>query len=160
MQVLLWLYPQDDIAIELPKANLRSTARNIRLPSTTARTTSTAGKSGLTKSFGKARQIDDDKFTGVRFTYTSPDGEEGYPGKCRRLTDYRLTNDNELMIDLYAETDADTHVNMTNHNYWNLSGAGSGPILKHQLEVNADKTYRLRHCDSDRRVEIGCRYAL
>jgi aldose 1-epimerase len=76
---------------------------------------------------------------GVVFTYTSPDGEEGYPGNLRIKVTYTLTDKNEIKIDYEATTDQDTPVNLTNHTYFNLSGAGAPTILDHEVKLNADR---------------------
>jgi aldose 1-epimerase len=75
---------------------------------------------------------------GVRFHYSSPDGEEGYPGKLDVTVTYRLTDKNELSIDYQAVTDRATPVNLTNHTYFNLAGAGADTVLEHELTVAAD----------------------
>lgn len=77
--------------------------------------------------------------TGVRFSLVSDDGDEGYPGKLSVSAEYVLNDNNELIMDFRASTDATTHVNLTNHSYWNLGGVDSGDILSHQLQIEADQ---------------------
>ncbi|MBY0232682.1 MAG: galactose mutarotase [Gemmataceae bacterium] len=78
-------------------------------------------------------------FVEVTFAYTSLDKEEGYPGELRTQVTYGLNNANELTIKYEATTDQDTIVNLTNHAYFNLAGAGKGDILGHELTLFASK---------------------
>ena len=77
-------------------------------------------------------RVNDDSIT---FTYTSPDGEEGYPGTVTATASYTVS-DNEVTILYMATTTAPTIVNLTNHTYFNLKGPGS-TILDHELTLNA-----------------------
>lgn len=73
----------------------------------------------------------------LRFHRTSPDGEEGFPGNLEVSVLYRLTHSNGLEIEYSATTDAPTHVNLTNHSYFNLRGEGDGDICGHELTLHA-----------------------
>ncbi len=73
----------------------------------------------------------------VRLRYRSPDGEEGYPGSVEVVATYRFEDDT-LTVTYRATTDATTPINLTNHAYLNLGGAGRGDILDHELTVRAD----------------------
>jgi aldose 1-epimerase len=84
-----------------------------------------------------AAEPQEDDGAGVRFSYTSADGEEGYPGKVDVVVLMTLTNSNELRIDYTAKTDAPTPLNLTNHSYFNLL-AGPGDVLGHELMLSAN----------------------
>lgn len=71
-------------------------------------------------------------------SYLSVDGEEGYPGNLQVNVTYELTDDNELKIQYWANTDKPTHVNLTHHSFFNLKGAGNGDINDHILSINSD----------------------
>ncbi len=71
--------------------------------------------------------------------YTSPDGEEGYPGTLEVTVTYTLTEDNALILDYRAVTDADTVVNLTNHSYYNLDGPTGGTVLAQTVRLAASR---------------------
>lgn len=72
-------------------------------------------------------------------TYTSPDGDQGYPGKLETKVTYTLTDDNVLRIEYEATTDKKTVVNLTNHSYFNLTGDPTQTVLNHEVMINADQ---------------------
>ncbi len=96
------------------------------------------GNVGLDKRVWKAKEVPAESGRAVKLTYLSPDGEEGYPGRLDIEVTYTLSSADELRIDYKAVTDKPTPVNLTNHSYFNLAGAGSGPILDHELTLFAD----------------------
>lgn len=75
----------------------------------------------------------------VRFTYVSPNGENGFPGQLKAVVIYTLTNNNDWIIDYYAETDQETLYNPTNHVYFNLLGDPNQSVKEHLLYLNADR---------------------
>jgi aldose 1-epimerase len=93
------------------------------------------GLQGFDKKVWKAEPLEVKGGVALRLTYTSRDGEEGYPGTVKATLVYTLTDKNELRIDYEATTDQATVINLTNHSYWNLAGAGD--ILGHELQLKA-----------------------
>ncbi|MFP4624711.1 MAG: aldose epimerase family protein [Gemmatimonadota bacterium] len=75
---------------------------------------------------------------GLIFTYTSPAGEEGYPGTLEATVTYTLNDENELIFDYHAVSDEATPVNLTQHSYFNLAGHGGGTILDHEVMIAAE----------------------
>ncbi len=96
------------------------------------------GVKGFDKMIWNAEEVKAKDGVGVKLTYLSKDGEQGYPGNLSCTVTYTLTEDNELRIDYEATTDKPTPINLTNHTYFNLT-AGSSDILGHELMINADK---------------------
>ncbi|MEX1184388.1 MAG: aldose epimerase family protein [Gemmatimonadota bacterium] len=76
---------------------------------------------------------------GVVLRYTSVAGEEGYPGTLDASVTYTLTPGDRLIVDYAATTDAPTHVNLTQHTYFNLAGADAGDVLGHRISLNASR---------------------
>ena len=96
------------------------------------------GIKGFDKVVWSAESFKEEDAAGLKLTYLSRDGEEGYPGNLTCSVTYTLTNDNELKISFDALTDKPTVVNLSHHSYFNLAGQGVGDILGHRLMINAD----------------------
>ena len=97
------------------------------------------GLKGFDKVVWSAREIKAPNGVGLSLSYTSKDGEEGYPGTLKVNVTYTLTAGNELRIAYTATTNKDTVVNLTHHSYFNLAGAGTGDILGHELMLKAGR---------------------
>jgi aldose 1-epimerase len=97
------------------------------------------GIKGFNRVVWNAEKVETEDGVGVKMTYLSKDGEEGYPGNLDCMVTYTLTNKDELKISYEAVTDKTTVVNLTNHSYFNLAGQGTGDVLGHELMLNADK---------------------
>ncbi len=94
------------------------------------------GKKGFQDVVWDAKQLND---TTLELTYLSKDMEENFPGNLKVKVTYALTADNGLKINYEATTDKTTIVNLTNHAFFNLNGAGSGTILNHIVQIDADR---------------------
>jgi len=84
-----------------------------------------------------AEVLKESEFPAVRLTYTSPDMEMGFPGSVNAEVIYTWTDDNEIVMDYKCTADKKTVINITNHAYFNLHGAGNGNILEHVLTLKA-----------------------
>jgi aldose 1-epimerase len=96
-----------------------------------------SGSKDLSRVGWKAEPVHERNGAAVRFTYDSPDGDEGLPGRLAVTVLYRLTNNNELQLEYTAKTDKATPVNLTNHSYFNLDGDKN--VLGEVLQLNAEQ---------------------
>ncbi|MDQ8202027.1 aldose epimerase family protein [Pelagicoccus sp. SDUM812003] len=94
---------------------------------------------GYNKVVWDAEPVVENGIEGLKLSYLSEDGEEGYPGNLDITVTYWLQDDDSLKIHYHATTDEKTHVNLTNHAYFNLKGEGEGSILDHEFTIYASK---------------------
>lgn len=113
--------------------------KTYQLPANDGANTLHGGPEGFDKKVWQAAEAKSADGPALALTYVSKDGEEGFPGTLTAKVVYTLTNKNELQIDYTATTDQPTVLNLTNHSYFNLAGAGEGDILQHQVTINADR---------------------
>jgi len=97
------------------------------------------GTVGFDKHIWAATPFSHDGEVGLVLTFTSPDGDQGYPGALSATVTYTLTKGNGIRMDYRATTDAPTVINLTNHTYFNLGGEGTGTIDDHKLYLNASR---------------------
>ena len=96
------------------------------------------GPDGFGNRVWSARVVDTEDGPGIRFELVSPDGDQGFPGELSVAITYHWTDDYRLIADYEATTTRPTVINLTQHSYFNLAGAGNGDILDHTLAINAD----------------------
>ncbi len=97
------------------------------------------GAKGFDSRVWDAKEVSTATGPALELHYLSPDGEEGFPGNLNVTVRYSLDDKNGLRIDYSAVTDKDTVINLTNHSYFNLAGAGSETVLNHKLTLAADR---------------------
>jgi aldose 1-epimerase len=97
------------------------------------------GLKGFDKVVWKAEPFERPGEVGLVLTHVSPDGDQGYPGALSTRITYTLSDKNSLAFDYEATTDKATPVNLTQHSYFNLAGAGARDVLGHELTLNADR---------------------
>lgn len=95
------------------------------------------------KQFWNGKPFENESETGIIFTRTSPNGEQNFPGNLKIKVVYALNQKNQLKIEYFAETDAPTPVNLTNHAYFNLNGKGD--ILDHEVFLDCEKILKIKN---------------
>jgi aldose 1-epimerase len=123
----------------IAKGNFKLEGQGYTLPINNGENHLHGGVKGFDKVVWDAEDFIFPETAGVILSYTSEDGEEGYPGNLNVKVTYTLSNKNELRINYEATTDKATIVNLTHHGYFNLKGQGNGDILDHQLQLMADR---------------------
>ena len=121
------------------KARFKLDDKTYKLPANDGPNTLHGGVKGFDKVVWQAEPFEKEDSVGVIFTYTSKDGEEGFPGNLQTRVTYTLTDNDELSFDYHATTDKPTVVNLTQHAYFNLAGEGSGDVLGHEVTINAEE---------------------
>ena len=122
-------------------ANARFTlgGREIRLVANDGRNALHGGPGGLFTRVWTMSPFRHGRTVGATLTYSSPDGAQGFPGRLDIKVTYSLAPDNALRIDYEARSDKPTALNLTNHSYFNLAGAGSGTVRGHRLQLFSDR---------------------
>lgn len=127
------------VANRISGAKFTLDGKEYKLAANNGKNTLHGGKEGFDKKVWRAEPMLAGDGPALKLTYTSKDGEEGFPGTLQCTVTYTLTSDNALKIDYRATTDKPTPVNVTNHAYFNLAGHNSGDVLGHVLQLVADK---------------------
>jgi aldose 1-epimerase len=137
-QSVFGVTPDGQVVKQYRLTNARGTEALVITLGATLRSLEVRDRNGKATDVVLADGSDSSAADSVRLKYVSPDGEEGYPGRLTVWVTYALTNANELKIRYQANSSATTIVNLTNHSYFNLGGAGDGEVLQERLMVAAD----------------------
>lgn len=128
-------------------AELSFNGKTFQLAANDGRNHLHGGDNGLAKRLWHVTE----ELSALEFSYTSPDGEDGYPGTVTFNIRYELTASNELKIKYEAQPDEDTPINLTNHTYFNLSGDKKRTVEEHELEMASSSVYEL----NDESIPVG-----
>ncbi len=123
-------------ANRIAKGSFSIEGKQYTLPINNAPNSLHGGVEGFSFKIWETTPIVSEHELSIELEYLSKDGEEGYPGNLKVKVIYTINNDNELKIAYQASTDKATHLNLTNHSYFNL--AGSGNIFDQTLTLNSD----------------------
>ncbi|HEY1607480.1 MAG TPA: aldose epimerase family protein [Allosphingosinicella sp.] len=123
----------------IANARFKLDGREIKLVANDGPNALHGGPNGLFTKVWTMRPFRHGRIVGAMLHYVSPDGEQGFPGRLDLKVTYSLGPDNALRIDYEARTDKTTVLNLTNHSYFNLAGAGSGTVLHQRLQILSDR---------------------
>jgi len=123
----------------IAKGKFTLDGKEYTLPTNNGKNALHGGLKGFDMKIWNVEPFKTDNSVGLKLSYTSKDGEEGYPGTLKTTVVYELDNKNDWTMDYTATTDKATVVNLTNHTFWNLAGAQSGTILEHEMTMGADR---------------------
>ena len=131
------------VAGRIKDAEFELDGKQYILPKTEGNNHIHGGVKGLHERVWLAEPIEQKNAVGMKFTYFSKNGEEGYPGNVELTVTYLLTNDNQWIFTCHATTDQKTILNVTNHSYFNLTGQVKDDILNHELTLKCDRFLEL-----------------
>jgi aldose 1-epimerase len=128
-------------ANRIAKGQFQLNGQTYQLPINNPPNSLHGGDVGFDKHVWAATPVKDRHSVGLVLRFTSPNGDQGYPGRLANRVTYTLTNRNEIRMDyrarLVGNSNLKTIINLTNHAYWNLAGEGSGDINDHELLLKA-----------------------
>ena len=126
-------------ANRIAKGEFALDGKTYHLPINNAPNTLHGGPKGFNTKVWAASPIETPNTVGVELSLWSPDGDMGFPGDLAVTARYTLDNNNDLRVHYSAVTDKPTVINLTNHTYFNLAGAGNGDVLDQVATINAAK---------------------